>query len=75
MCFFENLQQHVFSFGDTHNVTTLTVTLLVQGVEGLPSEASVTGDAREALHVKHLLHGDATAPIANNIVTATRTAA
>lgn len=53
----------------TYNVTALTVALLVQGVEGLPPETGVAGDARETLHVEHLLHGDAAAAIADHVVT------
>lgn len=54
----------------TYNVTTLAVAPLVQSVEGLPSETGVAGDARETLHVKHLLHGNAAAAIADHVVTA-----
>lgn len=54
----------------TYNVTALAVTLLVEGVEGLPSETGVAGDARETLHVEHLLHGDAAAAVADHVVAA-----
>lgn len=54
----------------TYDVAVLAVTLLVQGVEGLPSEAGVAGDARETLHVEHLLHGDAAAAVTDHVVTA-----
>ena len=54
----------------TYNVTALTVTLLVQGVEGLPSETGVAGDARETLHMEHLLHGDTAAAITDHVVAA-----
>lgn len=54
----------------THNVTTLTVTLLLQGVEWLASQPGVAGDACEALHVEHLLHGDAAAAIADDVIPA-----
>lgn len=56
------------------NVTALTVTFLVQGVEGLSSQASVARDAGEALHVKHLLHGDASAAVSDYIVPTSSTA-
>lgn len=59
----------------TYNVTTLTVTLLVEGVERLPSETGVAGDARETLHVEHLLHGDTAAAVTDHVVTAPGTAA
>ena len=55
-------------FSITYNVAALTVTFLVQGVEGLSSEAGVAGDAGEALHVKNLLHGNASAAISDYIV-------
>lgn len=58
----------------TYNVTTLTVTLLVEGVEGLASETGVAGDAGETLHVEHLLHGDAAAAVTDHVVTAPGTA-
>lgn len=40
----------------------------------MPSETGVACDAREALHVEHLLHGDATVAIADHIVSASCTA-
>lgn len=52
----------------TYNVTALAVALLLECVERLPSKPRVTGDAGEALHVEHLLHGDAAAAVANHIV-------
>lgn len=58
----------------TYNVTALTVTLLVQGIEGLPSKAGVAGDARETFHVEHLFHGDAPAAITHHVVTTAGTA-
>lgn len=58
----------------TYNVTALTVTLLVQSIEGLPSEAGVAGDARETFHVEHLFHGDTPAAIAHHVVATARTA-
>lgn len=58
----------------TYNVTALTVTLLVQGVEGLPSETGVAGDASETLHMEHLLHGDTTAAITDHVVATPGTA-
>ena len=61
-------------FKITYNVTTLAVTLLVQGVEGLSSKTGVAGDTCETLHVKHLFHGDTATAIADHVVTATGTA-
>lgn len=52
----------------TYNVTTLAVTLLVQGVKRLPSEPRMAGDTCETLHMKHLLHGDTAATITNHVV-------
>lgn len=52
----------------THNVTAFTVALLVEGVERLPSEMGVAGDACETLHVEHLLHGDTAAAVADHVV-------
>lgn len=52
----------------TYDVAALAVTLLVQGVEGLPSQTGVAGDARETLHVEHLLHGDAATAITDHVV-------
>lgn len=54
----------------THNVTTLTVTLLLQRVERLPPQAGVAGDAGETLHVEHLLHGDAAAAVPDHVIAA-----
>lgn len=59
----------------THNVTALAVTLLVQGVERLPPETGVAGDAGEALDVEHLLHGDAAAAVAHHVVATSGAAA
>jgi hypothetical protein len=58
----------------THNITALAVALLVQGVERLPPETSVAGDASETLHVEHLLHGNTATAVAKDVVTATCTA-
>lgn len=58
-----------------YNVTALAVTLLVEGVEGLPPETRVAGDASETFHVEHLLHGDAAAAVADHVVAAPGTAA
>lgn len=58
----------------TYNVTALAVTLLVEGVERLPSEAGVAGDARETLHVEHLLHGDTAAAVTDHVVATSCTA-
>lgn len=52
----------------THNVAALAVTLLVQGVEGLPSQAGVAGDTGETLHMEHLLHGNAAAAVTHHVV-------
>ena len=60
--------------GSSHNVTVLAVALLVQGVERLPAETGVAGDAGETLHVEHLLHGDAAAAVAQDVVPAAGTA-
>lgn len=54
----------------TYDVTALAVTLLVESVEGLPSQTCVAGDTRETLHVENLLHGDAAAAIADHVVAA-----
>lgn len=54
----------------TYDVTFLTVALLVQGVERLASQPGVAGDAREALHMEHLLHGDAAAAVTHHVVPA-----
>lgn len=53
----------------THNVTTLTVTLLFQRVERLPPQPGMAGDAGETLHVEHLLHGDAAAAVSDHVLT------
>lgn len=52
----------------TDDVAALAVTLLVQGVERLPSQAGVAGDAGETLHVEHLLHSDAAAAVTHHVV-------
>lgn len=59
----------------TDNVAALAVTLLVQGVEGLPSQAGVAGDAGETLHMEHLLHGNAAAAVTHHVVAAAGAAA
>lgn len=58
------------SFLLTHNVTAFAVTLLIQGVERLPAETGVAGDACETLHVEHLLHGDTATAVADHIFSA-----
>lgn len=59
----------------TYDVAALAVTLFVQGVEGLPSQAGVAGDTGKTLHVEHLLHGDAAAAITHHVVAAAGAAA
>lgn len=59
----------------TDDVAALAVTLLVQGVEGLTSQAGVAGNAGETLHVEHLLHGNAAAAVTHHVVAAACTAA
>lgn len=54
----------------TYNVTALTVTLLIQGVEWLPSQSGVAGDACETLYVENLLHCDAATAIAHHVIPA-----
>lgn len=54
----------------TYNVTAFAVTLLIQGIERLPAETGVAGDACETLHVEHLLHGDTATAVADHIFSA-----
>ena len=69
------LSRGLVAAAQTHDVAALAVALLVQGVEGLPPQAGVAGDAGEALHVEHLLHGDAAAAVAQHVVPAAGAAA
>ena len=61
-------------WNSSHNVTVLAVALLVQGIERLPPETGMAGDAGETLHVEHLLHGDAATAVAQDVVPAAGTA-